>query len=122
MKIRIPWWLPAGKTAEIKPATLKAWLESGRTVQVVDARTSMEYQQGTIGSARSAPVTGMPNSVAALDLDLKKPVVLICLSGHRSLPGTRWLRERGYEAFSLQGGVLAWRQAGYPMNVPAPED
>ncbi len=122
MMLRIPWWLPVGKTAEINPATLKAWLENGRGLQIVDARTTLEYQQGTIGSARSAPVIGMPNSVAALDLDLKKPVVLICLSGHRSLPGTRWLRARGFEAYSLQGGVLAWRQAGYSLNDPDIED
>ncbi len=46
-------------------------------------------------------------------------MVVLCLSGHRSLPGTRWLRARGYEAYSLQGGILAWKKAGYELNPSA---
>ena len=88
------WWLPLGKVPEVDPAGLKRWLEESRPLQIIDARTGLEYQSGTIAGASHAPVTGLPGSIDRLDLDPEKPVVLLCLSGHRSLPGTRLLRAR----------------------------
>jgi len=111
--MKLPWWLPIGPAPGVAPDELKRWMDEERPLQFVDARTALEYQQGTLGNARHAPVTGMPASLQALPLDASIPVVVLCLSGHRSLPGTRWLRQRGYQAYSLEGGLLAWRQAGY---------
>jgi rhodanese-related sulfurtransferase len=116
MSLRLPWWLPFGKVEEIGPGELKRWLDEGRCVQLVDSRTALEYGQGTIASAQHAPVTGLPGAINRLRLEKDCPVVLVCLSGHRSRPGTRLLRSRGYQAFSLKGGVLAWRAAGYEVN------
>ena len=72
--------------------------------------------QGTIRQAKHAPLTEMPASMERLALDPDKPIVVLCLTGHRSLPGTRWLRDRGYQAYSLRGGVTAWRRAGYQLD------
>lgn len=118
--MRLPWlwWLPAGKVPEIKAEDLKRWLDEGRPLQLVDARTALEFRQGTIADARHAPLTEMPGSMQRLDFQTDVPVVVLCLSGHRSLPGTRWLRARGYEAYSLQGGILAWKKAGFELNPP----
>ena len=118
MKLPFLWFLPLGRVPEIAPAEFKRWLEDGRPLQVVDARTGLEYRQGTIGKANHASVTEMPGSMARQKLDPSVPVVVLCLSGHRSLPGVRWLRARGYEAYSLQGGVLAWKKAGYGVEAP----
>lgn len=107
-----------GKVPQILPQEFNRWLQEGRPVQVVDARTHLEYQQGTISNAHHAPLNEMPGSLESVPLDPSVPVVVLCLSGHRSRPGTIWLRERGYEAYSLQGGVLAWRSAGFKTEKP----
>ena len=122
MKLPFLWWLPFGKVPEISPETLHQWLENGRPLQIVDARTALEFEQGTIGDARHAPLTQMPGSMAQLNLNGDAPVVVLCLSGHRSRPGTRWLRARGVEAYSLQGGVLAWKKAGFPVQSTNKQD
>jgi rhodanese-related sulfurtransferase len=116
--MKLPWWLPVGKAAEITPEELKRWLDEGRPLQIADARTAPEFGMGTLPGARHAPLVGMPDSLAGLDLDRGRPVVMLCLSGHRSLPGTRWLRRRGYEAYSLKGGLLAWQRAGFGLEKP----
>jgi rhodanese-related sulfurtransferase len=116
--MKLPWWLPIGQAPEITPGELKRWLDEDRPLQIADARTALEYEQGTIGNARHAPLTGMPVSLKRLNLDPHTPVVMLCLSGHRSLPGARWLRARGYQAFSLKGGVMAWKKAGYEVEPP----
>lgn len=118
MKLPFLWWLPLGRVPEIAPAELKRWLDEGRPLQLIDARTGLEFRQGTIGAARHAPLAGMPASLQGLSVRPAAPVVMLCLSGHRSLPGTRWLRARGYQAYSLQGGILAWQRAGYPLDPP----
>jgi rhodanese-related sulfurtransferase len=114
--MKIPWWLPIGRVPEISPQGFHHWLETGRPVQIVDARTGLEFSQGTIGAARHAPMTDLPEALERLTFDPSQPVVVLCLSGHRSRPGTRWLRERGYEAYSLKGGIAAWRLAGYRLT------
>jgi len=111
-------WSTDGRTPEITPRDFKRWLDEGRPVQILDARTGLEHRVGTIVNARHAPMTEMPGSMARLDLDQSQPVVVLCLSGHRSLPGTRWLRAHGYEAYSLKGGLLAWKRAGYRLDPP----
>ena len=119
MPLSWPWWRAAGSAPKISPQDLKRWLDEGRSLQIVDARTGLEFRQGTIGEARHAPLLDMPASMQRLELGKGQPVVVLCLSGHRSLPGTRWLRRRGYEAYSLEGGLIAWKRAGYQLNQPA---
>lgn len=119
--MRVPsflWWLPIGESPEIPPQEFQRWLDEGHSVQVVDARTRLEYQSGTIGNAKHAPLTDMPHSLERLPLSVDTPVVVLCLSGHRSIPGTRWLRNRGYQAFSLQGGIMNWKRQGFQVQTP----
>ena len=110
------WWLPIGKAPEITPQQLKEWLQAGKPLQFIDSRTELEYRQGTLQSAKHAPVTGLPAAIDRLNLDPSIPVVVLCLSGHRSLPGTRLLRSKGFEAFSLKGGLSAWKLKGYSIH------
>lgn len=112
------WWLPFGRVPEISATELSNWLNQGKNVQLIDTRTLAEYQQGSLPGAVHAPLTGMPRSVAQLDFEPKAPVIALCLSGHRSMPAVRWLRAKGYQAFSLQGGILNWKSTGYPLMRP----
>lgn len=118
MRLAGLWRLPLGKVPEVSVAELQRWLEQGQPVQLLDARTGLEYQQGTIGSAVFAPLSETPAVLQGLNLDTTQPVVMLCLSGHRSRPGTRWLRTQGIEAYSLQGGIMAWKRAGLPLSSP----
>jgi rhodanese-related sulfurtransferase len=83
---------------------------------MVDSRTGIEYERGTIQGARHLPVTDLPEGLARMDLDPEEPVVFLCMSGHRSRPGTRLLRGQGREAYSLRGGMAAWKRAGLPLE------
>jgi rhodanese-related sulfurtransferase len=119
MMLKMLSWLPVGAVPEVAPQEFHDWLRDHHNVQIVDARTKTEYLMGTIGNARHAPLTEMPASMERLTLEANRPVVVLCLSGHRSRPGTRWLRARGYEAYSLQGGVMAWKAAGFSTHKPS---
>jgi rhodanese-related sulfurtransferase len=118
LRLREQWWLPFGGVPEISSERLHRWIQEDRPVQLVDARTAFEFQQGTVSGAQHAPLTGLPDVLERLELNPEQPVVFLCLSGHRSRPGTRLLRSRGFEAYSLRGGIMAWRRAGYALEEP----
>jgi rhodanese-related sulfurtransferase len=112
--MRLLGWLPIGTVPELAPAELHARLGRSPAPQVVDVRTAMEFAHGHIEGAVSVPVQELPRRLDALGLDPARPVVAICLSAHRSIPAVRLLRERGFDAFQLAGGMLAWRAARLP--------
>ena len=112
--MRLPWWLPFGTVPEIAPAALAERLRARPPPQLVDVRTEAEYATGHLPGAVSAPIGSLASRVDALALDRARPVVAVCLSGHRSIPAVRLLAARGFEASQLAGGMLAWRAVGLP--------
>jgi rhodanese-related sulfurtransferase len=116
--MRVPWWLPFGRVPEIHPASLAERLDREPRLQLVDVRTPAEFARGHVRGAVNVPVTTLPSRLPSLGLDRSRPVVAICLTAHRSIPATRLLRQRGFEAVQLAGGMLGWRAAGLPEDEP----
>lgn len=112
--MHVPWWLPFGRVPEIQAASLAADLDREPRPQVLDVRTPAEFAAGHVRGALNVPVTSLPSRFESLGLDRSRPVVAICLTAHRSIPATRLLRQRGFEAVQLAGGMLAWRAADLP--------
>ncbi len=112
------WWLPIGKVREVSPQTLRGWLAERQVVQLIDVRSDLEYRRGTIGNSLHIPRHTFRNSPAVDRLDTTKPVVVICLRGLRSRPGAAWLRSKGYDAYTLQGGIMAWLGADLCLETP----
>ncbi len=110
----IPWWFPFGRVPGIAPAELLERMKRKPWPQLLDVRTAAEFAAGHVRGAVNAPVTGLPARLAALGLDPARPVVAICLTAHRSVPAVRLLRQRGFEAVELAGGMIAWRAQRLP--------
>ncbi len=114
--MNLPWWFPFGRVEEITSRDLQAKIKSsGANLQLLDVRSVAEYQGGHIARTRNVPIETLPRELAGLKLDPKRPVVAICLSGHRSVPAYRLLKRAGFaEVYSLAGGMLAWRREKLP--------
>ncbi len=112
----LPWWLPFGKVPEVPALRLAQDLVAIPPPQVVDVRTGREFRRGHIHGAVSAPLQSFAARLASLGLDPARPVVVICLTAHRSIGAVRLLRQRGFDAAQLAGGMLAWRAAGFPED------
>jgi rhodanese-related sulfurtransferase len=111
---RLRTWIPLGEVPEVAPRVLAERLAAGDDVQLVDVRSALEHRQSRIAGARCAPILAWPSALTALRLDPARPVVAICLSAHRSIPAVRMLKERGFEAAQLAGGMAAWWAAKLP--------
>lgn len=85
-------------------------------VTLVDVRTAEEYAEGHIAGAINMPVDSF--DPAALD---GRDVLLYCRSDRRSgIAATRLAAHRGETAEHLDGGILAWQDAGLPVTAPQP--
>jgi rhodanese-related sulfurtransferase len=79
-------------------------------LQLIDVREPDEWRAGHIAAARHIPMDQLPDQLDEIDRD--RAVVTICRSGSRSGKMAELLRERGYDADNMDGGMQAWDQAG----------
>jgi rhodanese-related sulfurtransferase len=85
--------------------------------QLIDVREAYEHEQGHIPGSRNIEVTEL--TAAAETLDRDKPVVFYCRSGDRSSMPAEAYSASGWDAYSIEGGLAAWVEAGQPIE---PED
>lgn len=84
---------------------------------VVDVCEPNEYASGHIPSATNAPLSGLEKHLKPLEKHKKKPVVVACRSGNRSVRGAIMLRKHGFErVYSLAGGLVAWQRDNLPLE------
>jgi glyoxylase-like metal-dependent hydrolase (beta-lactamase superfamily II) len=100
---------------QLAPQELAERLDQGEALQVLDVRAAEKVAAGHVSLGSGLEFRALPNSklfaLSSLDelrLDRARPVAVICNRGNSSKQSTAFLRERGYEAFSVTGGMAAW--------------
>ncbi len=84
-------------------------------VVLLDVREPDEYAAGHIPGVRLMPMGTVPSHLN--DIPADKTVIVTCRSGNRSGQITNFLRSNGFtRVHNMQGGILAWRRAGYPVE------
>ncbi len=108
---------PPAEVVEISAAQANSKYQQGAFF--LDVRSREEFSQFHIKGSRLIPLDQLPNRLRELPKD--KEVVIVCLSGHRSLSGATILRQAGFkQVFSLIGGLQAWMDANYPVEKGTP--
>lgn len=90
---------------------LKAKMDSGEKLNLIDCREPNEYEEANIG-ARLIPL-GKFQTMQVDELeDLKDEDVYIhCRSGKRSMLACTILDQMGFKhTFNVTGGILAWQE------------
>lgn len=105
---------PTGDTMkdEMTVEELQQWRESGYSHMLIDVREPFEHEAARIEGAVLIPMGTVMSQIDSLPKD--RPIVVHCQSGGRSARVTAALRERGFDAVNLSGGIKAWRMAGHP--------
>jgi rhodanese-related sulfurtransferase len=101
---------------DIEPRAVAEALRQG-DVQLVDVREDHEWQAGHIAGARHIALGEV--AAQADTLDPNRPVVFYCRSGGRSTMAADAFAQAGFDAASMEGGMLEWEREGLPME---PED
>lgn len=77
---------------------------------MVDVRERGEWNTGHAPQAVHVPLGDIAKAPGRLRQD--RPVVVVCASGMRSRVAAKHLRDHGFDAASISGGMAAWRGAG----------
>ena len=106
---------PTVQVPEIAPRELRARLDRGDDIFILDVREPHEYQ---ICNLRGylIPLGELPRR--AHELDSSREIVAHCRSGKRSAEAVEFLRKAGFrKIWNLKGGILAWSDEVDP-SVP----
>jgi rhodanese-related sulfurtransferase len=85
---------------------------------LLDVRTPQEYisEEGHIPGSILIPLGELKSRTHELEKYKDKELIIICSSGVRSASATRYLRDLGFEAFNMEGGMRAWNQLRVNAN------
>lgn len=87
---------------------------------VIDVRDQDEWDSGHIANARHIPLSKLDERLHEVEKYKQRTVLVNCRSGHRSGMAASRMRKAGFEkVFNLEGGILAWQQAGLPLSKKA---
>lgn len=111
----------AGSSAdvwEISAIDLKAGLDAGEQIVLVDVREPWEWHSGHLNGAVHIPLNSLPQHLSGLDREGQ--IVVYCHLGHRSWYATAFLRQQGYaHVASLAGGIDAWDYLNWQIQQQA---
>jgi rhodanese-related sulfurtransferase len=98
-------------------AEVKARLDRGERFQLVDVREDHEFALDHVRGARHIGRGVLERDVETLIPDKATPIVVYCGGGFRSALAAENLGKMGYtNVISMDGGMRAWREAGYPVE------
>jgi rhodanese-related sulfurtransferase len=103
----------------IPPVELQTLLATEPNTPVLDVRTPVEFAEVHVLQARSVPLDGLnPAALAGSGLVRKdQPVYLLCRSGQRAAKAAEKFASEGFaEPVVVEGGTLAWIEAGLPVT------
>jgi adenylyltransferase/sulfurtransferase len=97
----------AAAGATLTPAELKAALDAGEPIKLIDVRDPAEWQINRLPGAELIPLAELPDRLAGLPQTGQ--VVAYCKTGQRSAEALALLKQSGFStAKHLGGGISAW--------------
>jgi len=94
---------------------LAAELAGDQPPVLLDVRSPQETREGVLPGAMLVPMHLVPTRLQELP---RTGLVVYCHSGARSYHVCSFLEDQGVVARNLQGGIIAWAQAGQPIVSP----
>jgi rhodanese-related sulfurtransferase len=101
----------------ISPLQLGDLIKSGRSVQVIDVRTPLEFREIHASCAKNIPLDKLdPAEIAKMRNGSSECLYLICKSGARGKQACEKLIAAGQSnVVNVEGGTASWEQAGLPV-------
>lgn len=100
---------------EIAASKIAEWMKENKEFHFLDVRRDDERETASLGGIH-IPLNELETRHPELPRD-KKPLIVYCHHGVRSLYATQFLKFHGFDALSLRGGIDLWSQEIDP-NVP----
>lgn len=87
-------------------------LSSNDHIILIDVRWQDEWDDGHIPEAEHIPLDRVEEHIHRFK---GKTVYMYCRTGGRSCSACNAFTENNIDAYNVEGGILAWKAAGYPL-------
>lgn len=84
-------------------------------VAVLDVRDPQEFAVGRVPGSQPCALENLDDWADARSP--QSPILVVCAAGVRSAYAAQYLRSRGFDAWTLVGGVAAWTAAELPWDA-----
>jgi len=102
---------------ECTVADAKSRLDRGEPLHFIDVREDHEFAKDHAKGARHLGRGILERDIETVVPDKQASIVLYCGGGYRSALAADALQQMGYtNVVSMNGGMTAWRDAGYPLE------
>jgi adenylyltransferase/sulfurtransferase len=89
-------------------------LAKDSTIVLLDVRTPNEHLTERIADTPLIPLQELEQRIHELDSYKDQTIIVYCRSGNRSGSAVRILRERGFKALNMLGGINQWKAEQFP--------
>lgn len=112
LSVGITSWAQKVNENSISIEEFKQAIKSDSSLVILDVRTSEELEGhlGKIENIINLPLQQLKEKIHELDKFKGKNIAVICLSGYRSSIAAGILKENGFNAKSVDGGMQAYRE------------
>lgn len=114
-------WRQGPAAAGLKSSELKARLERGEDIAVLDVRPAKDYtgELGHIPGSINIPLDELPKRIPELEMRRDRPLAVICRTNRQSGKAVAMLRELGFtQALLVEDGMVGWHaKAGAPAQA-----
>lgn len=82
---------------------------------VLDIRDKADFKTGHLVNALNIPFASLSSRIGELEKYRKQPIVLVCKSGQTVGAAGKMLREQGFDAVRMKGGMMEWNAQNLPV-------
>ena len=101
----------------VSPKQLNDFVRAGRSIELIDVRTPVEFREVHVPFARNVPLDQLDAARIKADrVGSPEPLYVICKSGSRGKQAREKLMASGCSnVVNVEGGTQAWDEAGLPV-------
>jgi len=91
------------------------WINHKEAV-LIDTRNSQAFLEGHILGSLNIPADVFSKKAGVLEKFKDRNLIIVCALGQSSQKIVSELKNKGFKAVLLSGGLAAWRSAGLPLS------
>jgi rhodanese-related sulfurtransferase len=82
---------------------------------VLDIRDGSDFKTGHLVGAVNIPYANLANRLGELEPQKNRPIILVCKTGQTVSMAGKMLREKGFDAVRMKGGMMEWNNQNLPL-------
>ncbi|MAE35951.1 MAG: sulfurtransferase [Oceanospirillaceae bacterium] len=82
---------------------------------VLDIRDKADFKAGHLVNAINIPYASLAQRMNELEKERERPIVLVCKTGQTVSMAGKMLREKGFNAVRMKGGMMEWNSQNLPV-------